>query len=182
MPAFVAVADQSTTLADSGERRRWPQAVPVSYRVSEVRGEADMTNPDDSPMRAPQLVRPGPASARLGVSHRTLLRWVEAGLIKVQYTAGGQVRVPASEIERIAAGGLGRKKGQHYELPDPGFVRARARGREIARQLSERLKAAGETGGSGLTGRQITEAQARGREIARSAKAQMLKRAKAQER
>lgn len=126
-----------------------------------------MTNTERVPATSeePQPVLPGAACKRMGIHTRTLTRWIEAGLIKVQYTAGGHVRVPVSEIERIATGGIGRKKGQHYERRDPRA--ARARGEEIARHVNGLEAAARQLVSSGLTGRQIAAARERGREMAR---------------
>jgi excisionase family DNA binding protein len=95
----------------------------------------------------PTVLAPGVACARLGVTHRTLRRWIEKGLVAVQWTAGGQVRVPVSEVERIKTGDYsGRAPKERSpalsaeverQLTRQQIARAEARGREIARIMRE---------------------------------------------
>jgi excisionase family DNA binding protein len=97
----------------------------------------------DKNIEPPTVLSPAEACAHLGVTHRTLRRWVRLGLMAVQWTAGRQMRVPLSEVERI-------KKG-NYSGRAPK-ERSPALSAEVERQL---------------TGREITRARERGREIAR---------------
>jgi excisionase family DNA binding protein len=96
----------------------------------------------------PVVLRPAQAAAHLGVSYQSIRRWAEKGLIKVQWTAGGQFRVPMSEVERIKAGPKGRdgrpkSSALRDVVTDPAVLsareieRARARGREIAIRANE---------------------------------------------
>lgn len=50
-----------------------------------------------------EAYRIGEAAALLGVRVETLRRWERAGRLRVARTAGGQRRVPASEVARILA-------------------------------------------------------------------------------
>jgi excisionase family DNA binding protein len=92
---------------------------------------------------------PGAACRQMGVHTSTLRRWIERGLIHVKYTAGGQVRVPVAEIERIAKTGKDRRlmeqsafeaaSPEHRaELTREQMAQAVARGREIARRVREK--------------------------------------------
>jgi excisionase family DNA binding protein len=92
----------------------------------------------------PIVLAPGVACAHLGVTHRTLRRWIEKGLIAVHWTAGGQVRVPVSEVERIKTGNYTGRAPKE---------RSPALSAEVERRL---------------TGRETAEARERGREIART--------------
>jgi excisionase family DNA binding protein len=47
------------------------------------------------------LLRPGEAARRLGVSLDTLRRWDRAGKLRCVRTLGNQRRVPMSEVKRI---------------------------------------------------------------------------------
>jgi excisionase family DNA binding protein len=95
----------------------------------------------------PTVLAPGVACVRLGVTHRTLRRWIEKGLIAVQWTAGGQVRVPVAEVERIKTGDYtGRAPKERSpalsaeverQLTREDIARAQARGAEIARIMRE---------------------------------------------
>ena len=79
------------------------------------------------------VLAPGVACARLGVTHRTLRRWIEKGLIAVQYTAGGQVRVPVSEVERIKTGNYSRRAPKERSPALSAEVERQLTGRDIAR-------------------------------------------------
>ena len=48
-----------------------------------------------------KLLRPGQAAARLGVTPRTLINYVKAGLLPAQLTPGGQRRYTLSDIKRL---------------------------------------------------------------------------------
>jgi excisionase family DNA binding protein len=51
----------------------------------------------------PALVRPQAAAAALGVSTRTLRRYIALGLIRSVRIAGGRPMIPRTEIERLIA-------------------------------------------------------------------------------
>jgi excisionase family DNA binding protein len=101
----------------------------------------------DMNIEGPIVLAPGVACSRLGVTHRTLRRWIEKGLVAVQWTAGGQVRVPVSEVERIKAGEYrGRAPKERSpalsaevrtRLTRQQMARAEERGREIGRLMRE---------------------------------------------
>jgi len=48
-----------------------------------------------------KLLRPKEVCQTLGISYRTLLRWIDQGKIKAVKTEGGIYRIPYSEVERI---------------------------------------------------------------------------------
>jgi excisionase family DNA binding protein len=95
------------------------------------------TSMSDTNIEGPIVLAPGVACARLGVTHRTLRRWIEKGLVAVQWTAGGQVRVPVSEIERIKTGKGRTPAPKEKRLTREDIARAQARGAEIARIMRE---------------------------------------------
>lgn len=66
-----------------------------------------------------EAYRIGEAAALLGVRVETLRRWERAGRLRVARTAGGQRRVPASEVARI----LAERRGE----PEPAALSARNR-------------------------------------------------------
>lgn len=120
----------------------------------------------------PIVVDPGVACSRLGVKHRTLRRWIEKGLIAVQWTAGGQVRVPVSEIERIKTG-KGRTPAPKERSPAlsvevekrltrEDIARAQARGAEIARIMHEYRRI--EQSGAPIEQQKLEKARARAEE------------------
>lgn len=53
-----------------------------------------------------RLYRSGEAAKLLGIHPMTLRRWIKAGKIKAKRTAGGEYRIPESEIKRL----LGEKQ------------------------------------------------------------------------
>jgi excisionase family DNA binding protein len=117
----------------------------------------------------PVVLAPGVACARLGVTHRTLRRWVDKGLIAVQWTAGGQVRVPVSEVERIKTG-KGRTPAPkerspalsvevRTQLTRQQIARAEERGREIARIMREYRRI--EQSGAPIEQQKLEKARAR---------------------
>jgi len=57
-----------------------------------------------------QLYRIGKASRRLGVSIPTVRNWIYSGKIRTLRTAGGEHRIPDSEIRRIL--GISKKEGK----------------------------------------------------------------------
>lgn len=63
----------------------------------------DLAKPDDG------YLTPGEAAERLRVSPITLRKWVEKGLLRACYTAGGHRRYSRREVERLAAG---RRRGK----------------------------------------------------------------------
>ena len=56
-----------------------------------------------------ELLKLRQAAERLGISYPTLKQWIYAGKIRSTKTAGGHHRIPADEIERIAAGDAVKK-------------------------------------------------------------------------
>jgi len=48
-----------------------------------------------------RLLRPKEVCQILGISYRTLLRWIDQGKIKTVKTEGGIYRIPYSEVRRI---------------------------------------------------------------------------------
>ena len=45
------------------------------------------------------------ASAALGITAKTLRRWIEAGRVKAEKKLNGSYAVPVSEVERLQAEG-----------------------------------------------------------------------------
>jgi excisionase family DNA binding protein len=126
----------------------------------------------------PIVLAPGVACSRLGVTHRTLRRWVEKGLIAVQWTAGGQVRVPLSEVERIKTG-KGRTPAPKERSPAlsvevekrlsrEDIARAQERGKEIARLMHEYRRI--EQSGAPVEQQKLDKARAQAEERSRRAR------------
>ena len=123
----------------------------------------------DTNIEGPIVLAPGVACARLGVTHRTLRRWIEKGLVAVQWTAGGQVRVPVSEVERIKTGNYsGRAPKERSpalsvevrtQLTRQQIARAEDRGREIARIMREYRRI--EQSGAPIEQQKLEKARAR---------------------
>jgi excisionase family DNA binding protein len=60
-----------------------------------------MTNPNsDQPVTAEEFYSTAEAAKILGVSHRTIQLWVEAGTLQAWKTAGGHRRIASSSVEK----------------------------------------------------------------------------------
>ena len=68
--------------------------------------------PADPPAKR-RGVSTGKAAAALGISHRTLLQWVEEGRVKPSYTTGGgQYRWYMEELEQQVNEMIRARKGE----------------------------------------------------------------------
>ena len=61
------------------------------------------------PLPDPELLRIKEAAAALGVAYQTIYRWVYEGRLKT-VRLGRAVRIPKSEIKRLASDGLAKEK------------------------------------------------------------------------
>lgn len=70
-----------------------------------------MTTPPPGP-DPDQLIPPGEAARRLGVTTTTLGRWADQGLISARRSPTGVRRYLASEVDRLVADALQAGRGQ----------------------------------------------------------------------
>jgi len=94
-------------------------AEPTPVEQPEAHDEADA-------LPAQEWLRSGQVAALFRVHPRTVLRWVDAGLLPYVVTLGGQRRFPTTDVEAV----LARRRGQVRE--EPGEL---VRTYEVARRL-----------------------------------------------
>lgn len=78
-----------------------------------------------------RLYRSGEAAKLLGIHPMTLRRWIKAGKIKAKRTAGGEYRIPESEIKRL----LGEKQETRRAV-----IYARVSSRDQKEDLERQVK------------------------------------------